>query len=889
MARLRTRYIRLPKQQRRLVAVLLGGFAVLLVNSLFLYLVEGSTALLYMSNVLLHIGLGTLFVLPSAVFLMLHLSKMPLRSNWKATLAGTVTGTSLITLLSSGFGLVFLGSTWAGGALLYVHVISVISSIVGFLIHISLKEGIRYRFLEWGQAFRSGGIHLWRHPLSMTLAVGLAVTFLVGLVPWLQGSGSIYVEETGGNPLAASQAILAHEEYLSDEDLGRSESCGQAGCHPDVVAQWEASVHRFSSFNNPYYLKSIEALIERGGNDPARWCASCHDPLVLFTGRLTDEQILDFEHPTSQAGITCFSCHAIEALRDVRGNGRYVISSPDEYPFARAEDDTRQWIHNTLVRANPGPHREAMLKPVHQTMEFCGTCHKVGLPPEVNNYRWKRGQNEYDAWQSSGTSGNTVRSFYLPEAPLSCIDCHMPRVRSDDQGGLDGFIRSHTFAAANTAIPSIKGYPDQVEEVQEVLRSSASVDIFSVTVDGRGYGPDEVMPPLRAGTEVEVSVVVRNRRVGHLLPGGTNDSNEMWLEFAAKDSSGRRILISGDLDAEGQVDSTAHFWGAVQVDRASQPINRRNAQDWIATVYARMIGPGTAHTVHYGFRVPPGTIVHTLSARLYHRKFKWYFHNWTFRGRVAPGQPDSLARKEVDLRKWELGPGEAPEIPITLIASARRSESVQPDTTYAAWERWNDYGIGLFLEGDTRGALEAFGEVSVIAPESPEGPVNLARVYLAEGSLEAAEAQLREAEMRAPGYLKTAYFRGEVLRGYGEYDAAIAEWLKVYETYPDDRVLLLAIARMHYLMERYEEALTWVDQVLNIDPEDLGGLYNRMLTLGALQRTDELQEAQRLYEFHKEDETALAVTGPYKQRHPSDNMKAQPIHRHRLRLAGYQP
>ena len=238
---------------------------------------------------------------------------------------------------------------------------------------------------------------------------------------------------------------------------------------------------------------------------------------------------------------------------------------------------------------------------------------------------------------------------------------------------------------------------------------------------------------------------------------------------------------------------------------------------------------------------------------------------------MAPGQPDSLARKEVDLRRWELGPGEAPEIPITLMASDRRLEGDQPDTTYALWERWNDYGIGLFLEGDTRGALEAFNQVSMIASQSPEGPINLARVHLAEGSLEAAETQLEEAEEREPGYLKTAYFRAEVLRGYGEYDDAIVEWLKVYEAYPNDRVLLLAIARMHYLMERYDTALQWIDRVLTIDPEDLGGLYNRMLTLGALERTEELQEAQRLYEFHKEDETALAVTGPYKQRHPSDN------------------
>ena len=183
MARLRTRYIRLPKNQRRLVAILLGGFAVLLVNSLLLFLFERSTAMLYMSNVLLHVALGTLFVAPSAVFLTLHVSKMPLQRNWKATGAGAFTAASLITLLTSGFGLVFLGSTWAGSTLVYVHLAAVGTSMAGFVIHVSMKQGVRYRFLEWGAALRAGRWQAFRHPMSLTVLGGLAVTLTIGLLP----------------------------------------------------------------------------------------------------------------------------------------------------------------------------------------------------------------------------------------------------------------------------------------------------------------------------------------------------------------------------------------------------------------------------------------------------------------------------------------------------------------------------------------------------------------------------------------------------------------------------------------------------------------------------------------------------------------------------------
>ncbi|MFQ5572467.1 MAG: tetratricopeptide repeat protein, partial [Rhodothermales bacterium] len=486
-------------------------------------------------------------------------------------------------------------------------------------------------------------------------------------------------------------------------------------------------------------------------------------------------------------------------------------------------------------------------------------------------------------WHKSGTSGNTVRSFYLPASPVTCIDCHMPLLPSDDQGHDNGFVRSHRFAAANTALPFLNGHSDQLQAVQSLLQDSvATADLFSLKINGRFYGPEDEMPELHPGDRVECTVVVRNRGVGHTLPGGTNDSNELWLELLAKDEDGRTILTSGHLNADGLVDSTAHFWGALLVDRAGQEINKRNAQDWVATVYARAIGPGTAHTVHYRFEVPQGAIITELSAALLHRKFKGYFNEWTFRGYVAPGQPDSLARRDVDMRAWVFDDTEAPVLPITTMAQTRRVAGERIHAERPLWERWNDYGIGLFMEGDTRAALAAFEQVANLAPENPEGSINQARVLINEGQLERASEALDEAERRRPGYLKTTYFHGEVLKAAGRYDEALNEWLRVYEAFPLDRVLVLGIGRLHYLSGRYEEALRWMDKVLQIDPEDLGAVYNRMLALGALGREDEFATAQQLYQYHKDDEDAMAITAPFKQRFAMANREAQPIHEHEL-------
>ena len=113
-----------------------------------------------------------------------------------------------------------------------------------------------------------------------------------------------------------------------------------------------------------------------------------------------------------------------------------------------------RWIHDYLLRLDPEPHRKIFLKDFHtkQTPEFCSSCHKVHLDLPVNDYRWFRGFNDYDAWQASGISGEGARSFYYPPKSQKCADCHMPLVAGKDPAARDGKIHSHRFPAANTAL-----------------------------------------------------------------------------------------------------------------------------------------------------------------------------------------------------------------------------------------------------------------------------------------------------------------------------------------------------------------------------------------------------------------------------------------------------
>ena len=56
---------------------------------------------------------------------------------------------------------------------------------------------------------------------------------------------------------------------------------------------------------------------------------------------------------------------------------------------------------------------------------------------------------------------------------------------------------------------------------------------------------------VKSGERITADVVVRNIGVGHTFPGGTNDSNEGWLEFTVKNENGITLAISGFIDKNG--------------------------------------------------------------------------------------------------------------------------------------------------------------------------------------------------------------------------------------------------------------------------------------------------------------------------------------------------
>ncbi|MEW6755647.1 MAG: tetratricopeptide repeat protein [Candidatus Latescibacterota bacterium] len=686
--------------------------------------------------------------------------------------------------------------------------------------------------------------------------------------------------------------------FAVEEPIG-SETC--ARCHAGIVAQWSRAAHRFASFNNPFYeatitdmrrnsvssnpevaahVQAFAHLEDKEAFVKSKWCSGCHDPALMLAGSM--DRDIDRTTPEAQAGLTCLACHAMDRIHNLTGNGNYNIADAQEDPylFPAARGGLGRFLHDTAVKARPNVHKRQMLKPFFRTGEYCATCHKVSLDTRLNGYRWVRGQDEYDNWHDSGVARNAARTFYLPETRRTCQDCHMPyeQVEAPDVSAKGGLVRSHRFLAVNTALPYVRGDQETIERLERFLQNEKlRVDLFAVhAADGQStYGLDPARASVHPGQRFQFDVVVRNLGVGHTFPGGTNDSNEGWLEVCVLDEAGRPLAVSGRVQDDGYVDPAAHFYRALLVDRHSQAIHKRNAQDIVAPVYVNVIGPGTADVAHYSFTVPANYQKSrlTLRARLLWRKFDRAYTEFAYHANPA------------GFRAF----GQVPELPITVIAEDETLLGVgtgppaeQPAFSEADWVRFNDYGIGLLLQEDTQGAARAFATVAELAPKRLDGHRNLARVAITDGDLQEAFVQLAACESLAPGDSRTAWVWGVALQEGGRYAQAAMAYRRVLEEFPEDRGSWRNLGRVLYLDGKPEEALAALDRALAIDPEDRVGHYHRMLALRALGREDEARSAEAAYQYFQVDESAQEVTRQYRLRHEHDQREALRIHVHSL-------
>jgi len=922
---------------------LFRGLVLLALSAAYLYGFPSAT-ITYAAVDLLHVAIGILVFLLLLVFLvpLLWTGTSLARVGWILLAAGTLLGLALIKI----------GTPHHLWNWLYAHIVLCVVGAL-FLLGDWLRSKGWLGETVATQAFRFGSLVL----ATFAISAGLWFAREVGwrdaranriINPLMPPDAMDHEGDGSAGKFFPSSAQTKHDVNIPSQYFMKSDACQR--CHADIYAQWNSSMHHFSSFNNQWYRKSIEYMQDVAGVRSSKWCAGCHDPALLYSG-LFDTPIKQIvNRPEARAGLGCLMCHSIVEVKSTMGQGDFFLEYPKLHELAASENPLVRKLHDFVVRLNPEPHRRTFLKPFMrtETAEFCASCHKVHLDVPVNRYRWIRGFNEYDNWQASGVSGQGARAFYYPKSPMNCADCHMPMTPSKDDGNINGLVHSHRFPGANTAVPTANQDGGQYEFAKKFLQDKQlSVDIFAISPAGKesaapvrnqlgkqelsttfavGEESESALPKgpsgevraitapidrtdaaVRRGDDVRVDVVVRTRKVGHFFPGGTVDAFDVWVELQATDEKSQTIFWSGQVEdnGKGPVEPGAHFYRSLQIDGHGNVINKRNAWATRSVVYVHLIPPGAADTVHYRLHVPEncGDRI-TLHSKLNYRKFSWYNTQFSFAGvpedvtkLVSSGAKETTP--DYDDRKFAFtGDTSAvsgnikaiPDLPITVLAEdtktlhvlPKNSPAPQPATisTREDWTRWNDYGIGLFLQGDLKAAAAAFEKITEADPLNPDGWTNIGRVLLQEGDTAGARKVLEKSLAIDSTLGRTNFFYAKALREDGDYEGSIGHFKTVLQQFPRDRVVHNELGRVLFLEKRYADAVAEFEKTLAIDTEDLQAHYNLMLCYNGLGDDKKAEEHKARYLRFKADESAQAITGPYRQAHPDDNNERQPIHEH---------
>jgi tetratricopeptide (TPR) repeat protein len=518
--------------------------------------------------------------------------------------------------------------------------------------------------------------------------------------------------------------------------------------------------------------------------------------------------------------------------------------------------------------------------------------------------------------QDPGNRNGKVHSHRFPAANMALAYVNQDKTQMDviEKFLKSGFITTDIFAVSPE--DEGKGETAMVRRAAPKTDSGPQVNTtFAVGEEAEAATPavirdlgqiaapiDKAAPQIKPGSTVRVDVVVRTRAIGHFFPGGTVDAFDVWLELAGRDANGKVVYWSGMVEdnGKGPVEPGAHFYRSYQLDGDGNPITKRNAWQSRSTLYVRLIPPGAADVAHYRIRIPADAVGPiTLTAKLNYRKFAHTYTQFAYAGQPKPGQ-ERMISAHANSAEWSYDPknvpanvsgkikGEIPSLPIVTVASAEAKLPLggngSPQWRQVAEkkdrERWNDYGIGLLLQGDLKGAEFAFKKATEAEPGYADGWLNVARALIREGEVEAARPYVEKAISITPGLPRGYFFKAMIQKAEGDYDGALASLRTVEAKFPRDRVVLNQMARILFLQRKYKEALAVLDRVCLVDPEDVQMHYTAMVCARALGDTERAAREQKLFQRFKADESSQAITAKQRLLSPEDNNERQPIHEH---------
>ena len=147
------------------------------------------------------------------------------------------------------------------------------------------------------------GIRIWI--VAVTLAgASAAQTYSDKISPTYNfhfGPGQISIP---GNAASETGGFISPDAFLPASYCAR--------CHQEAYSQWRQSLHS-NSFRTPFYRTSVNILLRTKGIEYTRHCDSCHNPIAVLSGALTQDSQVD--RSFDEDGVTCTTCHSIQQVQ----------------------------------------------------------------------------------------------------------------------------------------------------------------------------------------------------------------------------------------------------------------------------------------------------------------------------------------------------------------------------------------------------------------------------------------------------------------------------------------------------------------------------------------------------------------------------------------------
>ena len=673
----------------------------------------------------------------------------------------------------------------------------------------------------------------------------------------------------GKNPFAPSNATTTTGTFIPGSKFIPAARC--ANCHGDAHAQWRQSAHG-NAFREPFYQRNVKDIISQKNIAYTRHCESCHNPAALFSGMLTDKPVTK-SRPFDDDGVSCIACHSIQDVNR-HGVGGYVMGEP---ALLVKEDGTRllEGVTDQQILDNVNDHRRAMMRPVLKSPEFCGGCHKSQVPKELNDYKFLRAFMVADELQMSSFSKESPHPFYVRDKE-TCNTCHMKPEAAPkfDVSAKNGTIKSHRWAAANTAIPFYYKFGEQLDAVTKNLEADVmGVDIFAVRRDPKGGGREEFIAPLNRssyhvdkGDTITADVVITNKNIGHSFPPELRDFYEAHVQFTVADADTGKVLYeSGFIKPDGFLDESAHNYKTYLVT----PDGNFNDKHfiWKTRVIAQnnQVGSGRSDVARYRFQIPAdaGQAL-KITAKLRYRRFTRVFSNYSL-GKNVDFPVVTMATAEYTMRVGDNAPQEP-------------AKGAMPE-----WKRWNNYGIALFDNRQFALAADVFARVAELDETyRPMALTNRALAFIEYDRWDDASKLIDSALELNPNLARALFQRARIRRQRGQLADAEADIRRVLEMFPRDRLSLQQLGELSKIKRDFPAARDAFERVLQIDPEDASAHYNLMLIYRKLGMNDEARAEARLFADLKDDPAALPLASEFLRRHPEMKGESVPFHVHDL-------